>query len=109
MTREVFICEGVRTPFGRFGGALSSRSDRRSRGAPISALMGKPPRLELGASSMTCFYGCANQAGEDNRNVAEWRSARGPSLSSARSTINRLCASGIDAVAVAARAIRWAR
>src|SRR6516162_3142854 len=106
MTREVFICEGVRTPIGRFGGALAKLRTDDLAAAPIKALMARLPKADWGKLDEV-VYGCANQAGEDNRNVARMALLlAGLPYSTAGSTINRLCASGLDAVGVAARAIR---
>ena len=106
MTREVFICEGVRTPIGRFGGALAKLRTDDLAAAPIKALMGRLPKADWGKLDEV-VYGCANQAGEDNRNVARMALLlAGLPYSTAGSTINRLCASGLDAVGVAAGAIR---
>jgi 3-oxoadipyl-CoA thiolase len=106
MTREVFICEGVRTPIGRFGGALAKLRTDDLAAAPIKALMGRLPKADWGKLDEV-VYGCANQAGEDNRNVARMALLlAGLPYSTAGSTVNRLCASGLDAVGLAARAIR---
>jgi 3-oxoadipyl-CoA thiolase len=106
MTRDVFICDGLRTPIGRFGGALAKLRTDDLAAAPIKALMGRLPKADWGKLDEV-VYGCANQAGEDNRNVARMALLlAGLPYSTAGSTINRLCASGLDAVGVAARAIR---
>jgi 3-oxoadipyl-CoA thiolase len=106
MSREVFICEGVRTPIGRFGGALARLRADDLAAAPIKALMAKLPKADWGKLDEV-IYGCANQAGEDNRNVARMALLlAGLPYSTPGSTVNRLCASGLDAVGLAARAIR---
>ena len=106
MSREVFICEGVRTPIGRFGGALARLRADDLAAAPIKALMAKLPKADWGKLDEV-VYGCANQAGEDNRNVARMALLlAGLPYSTPGSTVNRLCASGLDAVGLAARAIR---
>ena len=103
---QAFICDAIRTPIGRYGGALSSgRPD--DRGAiPIRALMARNAKVDWQAVD-DVFYGCANQAGEDNRNVAHMASLlAGLPVGVPGATINRLCGSGMDAVGSAARAIR---
>jgi 3-oxoadipyl-CoA thiolase len=106
MTREVFICEGVRTPIGRFGGALAKLRTDDLAAMPIKALMARLPKADWGKLDEV-VYGCANQAGEDNRNVARMALLlAGLPYSTSGSTVNRLCASGLDAVGLAARAIR---
>ncbi|SDR63122.1 3-oxoadipyl-CoA thiolase [Rhizobiales bacterium GAS113] len=106
MTREVFICEGVRTPIGRFGGALAKLRTDDLAAAPIKALMARLPKADWGKLDEV-IYGCANQAGEDNRNVARMALLlAGLPYSVSGSTVNRLCASGLDAVGLAARSIR---
>ncbi|MBV9741413.1 MAG: 3-oxoadipyl-CoA thiolase, partial [Hyphomicrobiales bacterium] len=106
MSREVFICEGVRTPIGRFGGALARLRADDLAAAPIKALMAKLPKADWGKLDEV-VYGCANQAGEDNRNVARMALLlAGLPYSTPGSTVNRLCASGLDAVGLAARSIR---
>jgi 3-oxoadipyl-CoA thiolase len=106
MSREVFIFEGVRTPIGRFGGALARIRTDDLAAAPIKALVASLPKADWGKLDEV-VYGCANQAGEDNRNVARMALLlAGLSYSTPGSTVNRLCASGLDAVGQAARAIR---
>ncbi|MBV9114914.1 MAG: 3-oxoadipyl-CoA thiolase [Hyphomicrobiales bacterium] len=106
MSREVFICEGVRTPIGRFGGALARLRADDLAAAPIRALMAKLGKADWGKLDEV-IYGCANQAGEDNRNVARMALLlAGLPYATPGSTVNRLCASGLDAVGLAARAIR---
>ena len=104
--REALICAAVRTPFGRFGGALASvRTDDLAK-APIAALIGRLPRVDWAALDEVVL-GCANQAGEDNRNVARMAVLlSGLPESVPGVTVNRLCASGLEAVGQAARAIR---
>ena len=103
---QVFICDGARTPIGRYGGALSSVRPDDLGAIPIRALMERNPRLDASAIDEVLF-GCANQAGEDNRNVARMSSIlAGLPDSVAAATINRLCGSGMDAVGTLARAIR---
>src|SRR5262249_24699685 len=103
--RDVFICDAVRTPIGRFGGSLAHvRADGR-RAAPIKALMAKHPKLDWSQVDAV-FFGCANQAGEDNRDVARMALLlAGMPDSVPGQTLNRLCASGLDAVGAAGRAI----
>jgi acetyl-CoA acyltransferase len=104
--REAFICDAVRTPIGRYGGALSSVRADDLAALPIAALLKRHADLDPAAIE-EIFYGCANQAGEDNRNVARMAALlAGLPVSTAGSTINRLCGSGLDAVAMAARAIK---
>ncbi len=103
---QVFICDAVRTPFGRFGGALSRVRTDDLGAVPIRALMARNPQLDWEAVD-DLIYGCANQAGEDNRNVARMCALlAGLPETVPGSTINRLCGSGMDAVGSAARAIR---
>ncbi|HRI18505.1 MAG TPA: 3-oxoadipyl-CoA thiolase, partial [Burkholderiaceae bacterium] len=101
-----FICDAVRTPFGRYGGALSSIRTDDLAALPIRALMQRNPGVDWAAVGDVLF-GCANQAGEDNRNVARMAALlAGLPLEVAGATINRLCGSGLDAVGSAARTIR---
>jgi 3-oxoadipyl-CoA thiolase len=103
--RSVFLCDGVRTPIGRYGGALSSIRTDDLGALPIQALMARHPRLDWGALEEV-YYGCVNQAGEDNRNVARMCALlSGLPVTVGAATVNRLCASGLEAVASAARAI----
>jgi acetyl-CoA acyltransferase len=105
-TREAFICDAIRTPFGRYGGALSSVRTDDLAAIPIQALMARNPKVDW-AAVQDVFYGCANQAGEDNRNVARMAALlAGLPLDVPGATINRLCGSGLDAVGTAARAIK---
>jgi acetyl-CoA acyltransferase len=103
---EAFICEAVRTPIGRYGGALAAVRADDLAAIPIAALLKRQPALDPAAID-DVFLGCANQAGEDNRNVARMAALlAGLPVSVPGATINRLCGSGLDAVAQAARAIR---
>jgi len=103
---EAFICDALRTPIGRYGGALSAVRTDDLAAVPIRALMQRNAAVDWGAVD-DVVYGCANQAGEDNRNVARMAAllAGLPSAVSG-ATLNRLCGSGLDAVASAARMIR---
>src|SRR5262252_1281667 len=103
--QEAFICDAVRTPFGRYGGALSSVRADDLGAIPIKALMSRNSKVDWGALD-DVVYGCANQAGEDNRNVARMSLLlAGLPEQVPGSTVNRLCGSSMDAVSVAARAI----
>lgn len=103
---EVYVCDALRTPFGRYGGALANVRADDLAAAPIRALLNRQPGVDWGAVD-DVLYGCANQAGEDNRNVARMASLlAGLPESVPATTINRLCASSLDAVSQAARAIR---
>ena len=103
---QAFICDAVRTPFGRFGGALSPLRTDDLGAIPIQALMARNPQLDWAAID-DVFYGCANQAGEDNRNVARMCALlAGLPETVPGSTINRLCGSSMDALGSAARAIK---
>jgi acetyl-CoA acyltransferase len=100
-----FICDGVRTPIGRYGGSLASVRADDLAAIPIAALLARNPLLDPSAID-DVYLGCANQAGEDNRNVARMAALlAGLPERVPGSTINRLCGSGLDAVASAARAI----
>ena len=106
MTAQAFICDAIRTPFGRYGGALSSVRTDDLGAVPIQALMARNPGVDWAAVA-DVLYGCANQAGEDNRNVAHMVSLlAGLPIDVPGATINRLCGSGLDAVGTAARAIK---
>lgn len=106
MSRDVFLCEGVRTPIGRYAGGLAKVRTDDLAAAPIKALMARVPTADWAAVDEV-FYGCANQAGEDNRNVARMAALlSGLPHDVPGTTLNRLCASGLDAVGTAARAIR---
>ena len=104
--RDAYIVHYIRTPIGRFGGALAAvRADDLAATA-IVALLGRFPALDLAAIDEVVF-GCANQAGEDNRNVGRMAALlAGLPVSVAATTVNRLCGSGMDAVAIAARQIK---
>ena len=106
MTKQAFICDAIRTPFGRYGGALSSVRTDDLGAIPLKALMARNPKVDWQAVT-DVIYGCANQAGEDNRNVAHLASLlAGLPIEVPGATINRLCGSGLDAVGTAARAIK---
>jgi 3-oxoadipyl-CoA thiolase len=104
--RQVFICDAIRTPIGRYGGALANVRADDLGAIPIKALMQRNAKVDWAAVDEV-YYGCANQAGEDNRNVARMAAllAGLPDLVPG-ATINRLCGSGLDAVGLAARTIR---
>jgi 3-oxoadipyl-CoA thiolase len=103
---EAFICDAVRTPIGRYGGALSAVRTDDLGAIPLRALLARNPKLDPGAIEEV-LYGCANQAGEDNRNVARMALLlAGLPQEVPGATINRLCGSGMDAVGTIARAIR---
>ncbi|MBI4366818.1 MAG: 3-oxoadipyl-CoA thiolase, partial [Deltaproteobacteria bacterium] len=104
--REVFLCDAVRTPIGRYNGVLAKVRTDDLAAVPIKALMARNPKADWQQLD-DVFYGCANQAGEDNRNVARMALLlAGLPQSVPGATLNRLCASGLDAVGTAARAIR---
>jgi acetyl-CoA C-acetyltransferase len=103
---HAYICDAIRTPFGRYGGALSSVRADDLGAIPIKALMARNTRVDWAAVT-DVLYGCANQAGEDNRNVARMASLlAGLPIGVPGATLNRLCGSGLDAVGSAARAIK---
>jgi 3-oxoadipyl-CoA thiolase len=103
---DAFICDYQRTPFGRYGGALSSVRTDDLAAIPIKALMARNPGVDWRVIT-DVIYGCANQAGEDNRNVARMAALlAGLPIDVPGATINRLCGSGLDAVGTAARAIK---
>lgn len=103
---DAFICDAIRTPFGRYGGALSSIRTDDLGAIPLRALMARHPNVDWAALT-DVIYGCANQAGEDNRNVAHMASLlAGLPIEVPGATLNRLCGSGLDAVGTAARAIK---
>ena len=103
---HAFICDAVRTPFGRYGGALSSVRTDDLGAIPLRALIERNPGVDWQAVGDVIF-GCANQAGEDNRNVARMSSLlAGLPLAVPGATVNRLCGSGLDAIGTAARAIK---
>ena len=104
--KQAYICDAIRTPFGRYGGALSSVRTDDLGAIPLKALMARNPRVDWNAVD-DVLYGCANQAGEDNRNVARMAALlAGLPLDVPGATLNRLCGSGLDAVGSAARAIK---
>ncbi len=106
MTTQAFICDAIRTPFGRYGGALSSVRTDDLGAIPIRALMERNKGVDWQAVT-DVIYGCANQAGEDNRNVARMAALlAGLPIEVPGATVNRLCGSGLDAVGTAARAIK---
>lgn len=106
MNRHAYICDAIRTPFGRYGGALASVRADDLGAIPIAALMARHSRVDWLAVA-DVVYGCANQAGEDNRNVARMSALlAGLPLEVPGSTVNRLCGSGLDALGTAARAIK---
>ena len=108
-TREVFICDAARTPIGRYGGALAKVRTDDLAAVPIRALMKRNTHVDWEKLD-DVFYGCANQAGEDNRNVARMALLlAGLPVSVPGATLNRLCASGMEAVGTAARAIKRRR
>ena len=103
---DAFICDATRTPIGRYGGALSSVRADDLAAAPIAALVARNPQVDW-ASIDDVIYGSANQAGEDNRNVARMAALlAGLPIDVPGTTVNRLCASGMDAVGMAARGIK---
>jgi acetyl-CoA acyltransferase len=103
---DAFICDAIRTPFGRYGGALSGVRADDLAALPIAALIARNPGVDWRAVD-DLYFGCANQAGEDNRNVARMAALlAGLPPEVPASTINRLCGSSLDAVGIAARAIK---
>jgi acetyl-CoA acyltransferase len=103
---DAFICDAVRTPIGRFGGALSSVRTDDLAAIPIAALMARNPQVDWSQLD-DVIYGAANQAGEDNRNVARMAALlAGLPIDVPGITVNRLCASGMDSIGIASRAIR---
>ena len=103
---EAYICDAIRTPFGRYGGALSAVRADDLGAIPMKALMERNPNVDWGAVD-DVIYGCANQAGEDNRNVARMALLlAGLPQEVPGATINRLCGSSLDAIGIAARAIK---
>jgi acetyl-CoA acyltransferase len=104
--KEAFVCDAVRTPFGRYGGALATIRADDLAAIPIRALMERNPKIDWSAVD-DVVYGCANQAGEDNRNVGRMALLlAGMPQEVPGTTVNRLCGSSMDAVAIAARAIK---
>ena len=103
---QAYIVDALRTPIGRYGGSLSSVRTDDLGAVPLRALMAKHPNLDWAAID-DVLYGCANQAGEDNRNVARMALLlAGLPQGIPGATINRLCGSGLDALGTAARAIK---
>ena len=103
---DAYICDGIRTPIGRYGGALSSLRPDDLSAITLKALMVRNPQLDWSLTD-DIILGCANQAGEDNRNVARMAGLlSGLPISVSGTTINRLCGSGLDAIALAARSIK---
>ncbi|MEN9670463.1 MAG: Beta-ketoadipyl-CoA thiolase, partial [Pseudomonadota bacterium] len=103
---QAYIIDAIRTPFGRYGGALSSVRTDDLGAIPLRALMARNPSVDWAAVT-DVLYGCVNQAGEDNRNVARMSSLlAGLPVDVPGATINRLCGSGLDAVGTAARGIK---
>ena len=103
---QAFICDAIRTPIGRYGGALSSVRADDLGAIPLKALMERNPQVDWTAVD-DIIYGCANQAGEDNRNVARMSGLlAGLPIEVPGTTVNRLCGSGMDAVGLAARSIK---
>lgn len=103
--KNAFICDAIRTPFGRYAGALSSIRTDDLGAIPLKALQDRNPQVDWQAVD-DIFYGCANQAGEDNRNVARMSALlSGLPVTVPGTTINRLCGSGMDAIGTAARGI----
>jgi len=103
---EAYICDAIRTPFGRYGGALAGVRTDDLAALPIAALVARNPGVDWSRVD-DVYYGCANQAGEDNRNVARMAALlAGLPVEVPGSTVNRLCGSSLDAVGMAARAIK---
>ena len=103
---EAFICDAIRTPFGRYGGALASVRPDDLGAIPLKALMARNPKVDWAAVD-DVIYGCANQAGEDNRNVGRMALLlAGLPQEVPGATINRLCGSSMDAIGIASRAIK---
>ena len=103
---EAFICDAIRTPIGRYGGALASVRPDDLGAVPLKALMERNPQVDWAAVE-DIIYGCANQAGEDNRNVARMSGLlAGLPVEVPGTTVNRLCGSGMDAIGLAARSIK---
>ena len=103
---EAYLCDGVRTPIGRYGGALAQMRTDDLAALPLNALMQRHRSLDWEAVD-DVVYGCANQAGEDNRNVARMAALlAGLPVSVPGCTVNRLCGSGMEAIGIAARAIK---
>ncbi len=106
MTQQAYICDAIRTPIGRYGGALAGVRTDDLAAMPLKALMKRNPQVNW-ASVDDIIYGCANQAGEDNRNVARMAGLlAGLPVEVPGTTVNRLCGSSMDAIGIAARAIK---
>ena len=106
MSNTVFVCDAIRTPFGRYGGTLSALRTDDLAALPLQALMSRNSQVDWSAVD-DLIYGCANQAGEDNRNVARMALLlAGLPKEVTGTTVNRLCGSSLDAVAIATRAIK---
>jgi len=104
--QHAYICDAIRTPFGRYGGALASVRADDLAAIPVKALMARNSHVDWGAVD-DVIYGCANQAGEDNRNVARMAALlAGLPVEVTGTTVNRLCGSSMDAIAIASRAIK---
>jgi acetyl-CoA acyltransferase len=104
--RDAFICDAIRTPIGRYAGVLASVRADDLAAVPLKALRARNPQLDFSAVD-DIIFGCANQAGEDNRNVARMAALlAGLPVEVPGSTVNRLCGSGMDAIGIAARAIK---
>ena len=102
---HAYICDAIRTPFGRYGGTLSGMRADDLGALPLKALMARNPNVDWGAID-DVIYGCANQAGEDNRNVARMAALlAGLPIGVPGVTVNRLCGSGLQAIADGARLI----
>ena len=103
---DAFICDAIRTPIGRYGGALKDVRADDLGAIPLRELMKRNPGVDW-TQVDDVIFGCANQAGEDNRNVAHMSSLlAGLPPDVAGTTVNRLCGSGMDAIGIAARAIK---
>ena len=106
MLTEAYICDAIRTPFGRYAGSLSSIRADDLGALPIKALIERNPQVDWSKVD-DVIYGCANQAGEDNRNVARMSALlAGLPVEVTGNTVNRLCGSGMDTIGIAARAIK---
>ncbi|MGI9285053.1 MAG: beta-ketoacyl synthase N-terminal-like domain-containing protein, partial [Pseudomonadales bacterium] len=104
--KDAFICDAVRTAFGRYGGSLASVRPDDLGAVPLKALMERNPEVDW-TQVDDLIFGCANQAGEDNRNVARMSALlAGLPVDVPATTVNRLCGSGMDATGIAARAIK---
>ncbi len=103
---DAFICDAIRTPFGRYGGSLSTIRADDLGALPLAALMARNPGVDWSAVD-DLYYGCANQAGEDNRNIGRMAALlAGLPVDVPANTVNRLCGSSLDAVGIAGRAIK---